>query len=44
MGINHNLLPPADNPLYDFRGKGTFPLDKIELPLSLGATPNARAE
>jgi hypothetical protein len=24
MGINHSLLLPTDNPLYGFRGKGTF--------------------
>jgi hypothetical protein len=32
MGINHSLLQPADNTLYGFGGKGTFPLGKIELP------------
>jgi hypothetical protein len=35
MGINHSLLQIVDNSLYDFRGKGTFPLGKIELSLSL---------
>jgi hypothetical protein len=44
MGINHSLLKPADNPLYGFGGKGTFPVDKIELPLSFGAAPNAWSE
>jgi hypothetical protein len=44
MGISHNLLKPADNPLYGFEGNGTFPVDKIELPLSFGTTPNARSE
>jgi hypothetical protein len=42
MGISHNLLKPSDNPLYGFGGKGTFPVGKIELPLSFGVTPNAR--
>jgi hypothetical protein len=44
MGISHNLLKPADNPLYGFSGKGTFPVGKIELPLSFGVAPNARSE
>jgi hypothetical protein len=44
MGINHSLLKPADNPLYGFSGKGTFPVGKIELPLSFGVAPNARSE
>jgi hypothetical protein len=44
MGMNHSLLQPANNPLYGFRGKGTFPLSKIELSLSLGTTPNARSK
>jgi hypothetical protein len=44
MGISHNLLKPSDNPLYDFGGKGTFPVGKIELPLSFGVAPNARSE
>jgi hypothetical protein len=44
MDINHILLKPADNPLYGFGEKGTFPLGKIELSLSLGTTPNARSE
>jgi hypothetical protein len=44
MGINHSLLKPTDNPLYGFGGKGTFPIGKIELSLSFGATPNARSE
>jgi hypothetical protein len=44
MGISHNLLKPADNPLYGFGGKGTFLIGKIELPLSFGTTPNARSE
>jgi hypothetical protein len=42
MGISHTLLKPADNPLYGFGGKGTFPVGKIELPLSFGVAPNAR--
>jgi hypothetical protein len=44
MGISHSLLKPPDNPLYGFGGKGTFPVGKIELPLSLGVAPNARSE
>jgi hypothetical protein len=44
MGINYNLLQHADNPLYGFGGKGTFPLSKIELPLSIGTKPNVRLE
>jgi hypothetical protein len=44
MGISHSLLKPADNPLYGFGGKGTFPVSKIELPLSFGAAPNAWSE
>jgi hypothetical protein len=44
MGISHNLLKPSDNPLYGFVGKGTFPVGKIELPLSFGVAPNARSE
>jgi hypothetical protein len=44
MGIIHSLLKPADNPLYSFSGKGTFPIGKIELPLSFGVAPNARSE
>jgi hypothetical protein len=44
MGINHSLLKPVDNPLYGFGGKGTFPLGKIELPLSIDTAPNARSE
>jgi hypothetical protein len=44
MGISHNLLKPSGNPLYGFGGKGTFPVGKIELPLSFGAAPNARSE
>jgi hypothetical protein len=44
MGISHSLLKPADNPLYGFGGKGTFPVGKIELPLSFGVAPNARSE
>jgi hypothetical protein len=44
MGISHNLLKPSDNPLYGFGGKGTFPVGKIELPLSFGVAPNARSE
>jgi hypothetical protein len=39
MGISHSLLKPSDNPLY-----GTFPVGKIELPLSFGVAPNARSE
>jgi hypothetical protein len=44
MGISHSLLKPATNPLYGFGGKGTFPIDKIKLPLSSGTSPNARSE
>ena len=44
MGISHSLLKPSDNPLYGFGGKGTFPVGKIELPLSFGVAPNARSE
>jgi hypothetical protein len=44
MGISHSLLKPADNPLYGFGGKGTFPIGKIELPLSFGTTPSTRSE
>jgi hypothetical protein len=44
MGIIHSLLKPSDNPLYGFGGKGTFSVDKIELPLSFGVSPNARSE
>jgi hypothetical protein len=44
MGISHSLLKPLDNPLYGFSGKGTFPVGKIELPLSFGVAPNARSE
>jgi hypothetical protein len=44
MGISHNQLKPTDNPLYGFDGKGTFPVGKIELPLSFGTAPNARSE
>jgi hypothetical protein len=40
-GHRHSLLKPSDNPLYGFGGKGTFPMDKIELPLSFGVAPNA---
>jgi hypothetical protein len=39
MGISHILLKPSDNPLYGFGGKGTFPVGKIELPLSFGVAP-----
>jgi hypothetical protein len=35
MGISHSLLKPANNPLYGFGGKGTFPVGKIELPCHL---------
>jgi hypothetical protein len=44
MGISHNLLKAADNPLYDFGRKGTFPVGKIELPLSFDMVPSARSE
>jgi hypothetical protein len=44
MGISHSLLKPSDNPLYGFGGKGTFPVVKIELPLSFGVAPNALSE
>jgi hypothetical protein len=43
-GISHSLLKPSDNPLYGFGGKGTFPVGKIELPLSFGVAPNARSK
>jgi hypothetical protein len=42
--ISHSLLKPSDNPLYGFGGKGTFPVGKIELPLSFGVAPNVRSE
>jgi hypothetical protein len=44
MGINHSLLKPADNSLYGFEGKGTFPIGKIELTLSFGTTLSTRSE
>jgi hypothetical protein len=44
MGISHSLLKPSNNPLYGFGGKGTFPISKIELPLSFSVAPNARSE
>jgi hypothetical protein len=44
MGISHSLLKPSDNPLYGFGGKGTFPVGKIEPPLSFGVAPNAQSE
>jgi hypothetical protein len=44
MGISHSLLKSVDNPLYGFGGKGTFPIGKIELPLSFNTMPNARSE
>jgi hypothetical protein len=44
MGISHSLLKPSDNPLYGFGGQGTFPVGKIELPLSFSVAPNARSE
>jgi hypothetical protein len=44
MGISHTLLKPSDNPLYGFGGNGTFPIGKLELPLSFGVAPNARSE
>jgi hypothetical protein len=44
MGISHSLLKPSDNPQYGFGGKGTFPVGKIELPLSFSVAPNARSE
>jgi hypothetical protein len=44
MGISHSLLKPSDNSFYGFGGKGTFPVGKIELPLSFGVAPNARSE
>jgi hypothetical protein len=40
LGISHSLLKPTDYSLYGFGGKGTFPIDKIELPLSFCTTPN----
>jgi hypothetical protein len=44
MGISHSSVKPLDNPLYGFCGKGTFPVGKIELPLSFGVAPNPRSE
>jgi hypothetical protein len=44
MGISHSLLKPADNPLYGFGGRDTFPVGKIDLPLSFGVAPNARSK
>jgi hypothetical protein len=44
MGISHSLLKPTGDPLYGFGGKDTFPVCKIELPLSFCAAPNARSE
>jgi hypothetical protein len=44
MGISHSLLKLTNNSLYGFGGKGTFPIGKIELPLSFGAAPNARSK
>jgi hypothetical protein len=44
MGISHNLLKLANNPLYGFGGKGTSLVGKIELPLSFGVAPSARSE
>jgi hypothetical protein len=44
IGISHSLLEPAINPLYNFGGKDTFPIGKIELSLSFGATQNAQSE
>jgi hypothetical protein len=44
MGISHSLLKPTDNPLYSFGGKGTFPIGKIELPLSFDTAPSPRSE
>jgi hypothetical protein len=43
MGIRHSLLKLAGNP--SIAGwKWTFPLGKIELPLSLSTAPNARSK
>jgi hypothetical protein len=44
MGINHGLLKPADNSLYGFGCKGTFPIGHIELTLSFDTTPSTRSE
>lgn len=44
MGTNHKLVQPTDNSLYGFVGKGTFPLCKIDMPLSLGTSPNTGTE
>jgi hypothetical protein len=44
MGLSHNLFKLADNPLFGFGGKGTFPIGKIELPLPFGAALNAQSE
>jgi hypothetical protein len=43
-GLKGCSVKPSDNPLYGFGGKGTFPVGKIELPLSFGVAPNARSE
>jgi hypothetical protein len=44
MGISHSLLKPSNISLYGFGGKGTFPVGKIELPLSFDVAPNERSE
>jgi hypothetical protein len=44
MGISHSLLKLLNNPLYGFDDKDTFPVGKIELPLSFSVAPNARSE
>jgi hypothetical protein len=42
----HQPQPPQARrqPLYGFGGKGTFPVDKIDLLLSFSAAPNARSK
>jgi hypothetical protein len=37
-------MASSDNPLYGFGGKATFPIGKLELPLSFGVAPNAQSE
>lgn len=44
MGIKHNLLQQAGNPLYGFGRRVVLPIRKITLPLSFDVAPNARLE
>lgn len=44
MGINPNLLQLVGNPLVQIQRQGYAPLGKITIPLSFGATTNARIE